>query len=411
MFGAVAEGETRIQRPLRGEDCLATEAVLRQLGAIIQVQDEGQLLVVQGRGDGALSGAREPLDLGNSGTGMRLMAGLLAGRTFESVLVGDRSLTRRPMERVAAPLRLMGADIQTTNGCPPVVIRPLAKGALRPIHYQMPMASAQVKSAILIAGLRATGETSVTEPATTRDHTERMLRAFGAVVRSTGGIATIQGLERKSLQGQSITVPGDISSAAFFLVGASVCPGSELLLEAVGVNPTRTGVVDVLRLLGADITQENERTVGGEPVADLRVRSARLQGARIPEHLVPLAIDELPVLFVAAALAEGETLITGAAELRVKESDRLGAMADGLRRLGVDLEVLRDGMRIRGRSRLEGGEIDSFGDHRIAMAFAVAGQRAADPVLIRETANVATSFPGFLDLAQACGWRVHRVDA
>ncbi|MEO0421031.1 MAG: 3-phosphoshikimate 1-carboxyvinyltransferase [Pseudomonadota bacterium] len=406
MFGAIAEGETRIHRALRGEDCLATEAALRQLGADISVHDDGQLLIVQGQGDDALRGTTEPLDLGNSGTGMRLMAGLLVGRPFESVLVGDSSLSKRPMERVAGPLRQMGADIDTQDGCPPVTIRANAPGALRALRYEMPMASAQVKSAVLIAGLRASGETSVVEPAITRDHTERMLHAFGAVVRSKDGVASVQGLDGKSLQGQSITVPSDISSAAFFLVAASVCPRSDLLLEGVGTNPTRTGILDALALLGANITRENERLVGGEPVADLRVRSASLRGARIPEHLVPLAIDELPVLFVAAALAEGETLITGAAELRVKESDRLAAMADGLQRLGVELELLSDGMRIRGRSTLNGGEVDSFGDHRIAMAFAVAGQRAADVVRIRDTANVATSFPDFLTLAQHCGWRV-----
>ncbi len=406
MLGAIAEGETRIARPLRGEDCLATESALRQLGAQVSVQEDGQLLVVQGQGDDGLRGADAPLDLGNSGTGMRLLTGLLAGRPFESVLVGDESLSKRPMERVAAPLRQMGADILTNNGCPPVTVRAQGPSTLHAMRYDMPVASAQVKSAVLLAGLRAEGETTVIEPAPTRDHTERMLRAFGAVVRSMGGVISVEGLAGRSLRGQSITVPADISSAAFFLVAASVCPGSDLLLEAVGINPTRTGIVDALRLLGADITAENERLLGGEPVADLRVRSATLQGARIPERLVPLAIDELPVLFVAAALARGETLVTGAAELRVKESDRLAAMASGLERLDVQLELLPDGLRIQGGSTLSGGEVDSFGDHRIAMAFAVAGQRAAAPVLIRDTDNVATSFPDFLTLARDAGWRV-----
>lgn len=412
MLGAIAEGETRVQQPLRGEDCLATEAALRALGVTIETHGNGAELVVQGVGPHGLRWAAHPLDLGNSGTGMRLLCGLLAGQAFASTLIGDASLSRRPMGRVARPLQAMGARIETgENGCPPVTLHGLAAGArLQGIDYLLPVASAQVKSAVLLAGLYARGSTSVTEPAPTRDHTERMLTAFGVPVRRDGARSTLDGLADagSGLRGQTVEVPADISSAAFFLVAASVCPGSDLLLRDVGINPTRTGIVDAMRLLGADLTLENERTVGAEPVADLRVRSARLRGARIPDALVPLAIDELPVLFVAAACAEGETLVTGAAELRVKESDRLAAMADGLMQLGVELELLADGMRIQGRPHgLRGNAtVDSVGDHRIAMALAVAGQRTDAPITIENTMNVATSFPNFLELANLTGWRV-----
>jgi 3-phosphoshikimate 1-carboxyvinyltransferase len=369
----------------------------------------GGEIVVHGVGLDGLQAPPAPLDLGNSGTAIRLMTGLMAGQHFDTTLVGDASLSRRPMGRVAEPLSRMGARVSTTSGCPPLTVHGLPPGhRLKPIDYALPVASAQVKSAILLAGLYAAGETRVHEPAPTRDHSERMLSAFGAnVSRSSQGTISVRGLP--SLTGQDITVPADISSAAFFLVAASICPGSEVLLREVGTNGTRTGILDALALMGADITRENARLLGGEPVADLRVRSAPLRGARIPEALVPLAIDELPVLFVAAAAAAGETLVTGAAELRVKESDRLGVMAAGLQALGVNVTLLEDGIRIQGTGRFGGGEVDSHGDHRIAMAFAAAGQIANDAVIIRDVENVSTSFPDFLPQAVSVGWQVDRL--
>jgi 3-phosphoshikimate 1-carboxyvinyltransferase len=336
---------------------------------------------------------------------MRLLIGLLAGQQFPSELIGDESLSRRPMRRVAEPLARMGADIQTQEGRPPVRIRPVA--ALKGMHYDMPVASAQVKSAILLAGLYAQGETSVTEPAPTRDHTERMLQGFGVRIERDGATVRIRGGQR--LKAASIDVPADISSAAFFLVGASIARGSDLVLEHVGMNPTRTGVLDILRLMGADITVVAERTVGGEPVADLRVRSAQLRGIDVPAALVPLAIDEFPVLFVAASCANGRTVVTGAEELRVKESDRIAAMAQGLRTLGADATPTPDGMIINGRGgdqALGTGHIQSLGDHRIAMAFAMSALRAQGPISIADTDNVATSFPGFTQLAAGAGLRI-----
>jgi prephenate dehydrogenase/3-phosphoshikimate 1-carboxyvinyltransferase len=293
----------------------------------------------------------------------------------------------------------MGAEIATTGkGTPPVHIR--GNRQLKGIHYDLPVASAQVKSAILLAGLYADGETSVTEPAPTRDHTERMLTGFGYPVIRDGATSKVVGGGK--LSACNLEVPADISSAAFFLVGASIAPGSELLLRHVGINPTRTGIIDILKLMGADITLENQRDAGGEPVADIRVRSARLKGITIPEALVPLAIDEFPVLFVAAANAEGETILHGAEELRVKESDRIQVMADGLTTLGIENEVYADGIRIRG-GQYGGGEVQAHGDHRIAMSFAIASLRAAAPILVHDCANVATSFPGFAELASAAG--------
>jgi 3-phosphoshikimate 1-carboxyvinyltransferase len=335
---------------------------------------------------------------------MRLMAGLLAGQSFECTLVGDSSLSKRPMKRVTAPLTQMGAAIDTSDaGTAPLRIR--ASGGLKGIRYDMPVASAQVKSCLLLAGLYADGETCVTEPAPTRDHTERMLAGFGYAVRRDAGSVCLTGGGR--LTARDIDVPADISSAAFFLVAASIADGSDLVLEHVGMNPTRDGVITILRLMGADIAVINERDVGGEPVADLRVRSARLKGLRIPEDQVPLAIDEFPALFVAAACAEGTTVLTGAEELRVKESDRIAAMADGLKILGVDAQPTPDGIVIQGKGGsgavFGGGEVDSLGDHRIAMSFAMAALRASDEIRIRDCANVNTSFPGFAALAGGCG--------
>ncbi len=398
MLGSLAEGETRVRGFLEGEDALSTLKAFQAMGVDIDGPNNGELRI-QGRGLRGLKAPAAALDLGNSGTSMRLMAGILAGQSFDSVLSGDVSLSKRPMGRVADPLRLMGAVVDTeAGGRPPLRIS--GQGALKPIDYAMPMASAQVKSCVLLAGLYADGETSVTEPAPTRDHTERMLRGFGYQVDGDGATARLQGGGR--LSGVDIDVPADISSAAFFMVAASIAKDSECLLQHVGINPTRTGVIDILRLMGADISLENEREVGGEPVADIRVRSADLQGIDIPEHLVPLAIDEFPVLFVAAACANGVTRLSGAEELRVKESDRIQVMADGLIELGVKAEPTADGIVIEA-GPMGGGDIQCHHDHRIAMAFAVAALRADGEIRIHDCDNVATSFPNFASLAQGAG--------
>lgn len=398
MLGALADGVTEIEGFLQGEDSLATLRAFRAMGVRIEGPEAGRV-VIHGVGR---TGLREPegdLYLGNSGTSMRLMAGLLAGQSFDAVLTGDASLSRRPMRRVTEPLAEMGARIETTNaGTAPLRIK--GGSALHGIDYRMSVASAQVKSCLLLAGLYAEGRTCVTEPAPTRDHTERMLAGFGYPVERRSSTACVEGGGR--LTATAIAVPADISSAAFFLVGASIAPQSDLTLEHVGVNPTRTGVIDILRLMGADIELLNPRQAGGEPVADLRVRSAPLHGIRIPEHLVPLAIDEFPALFVAAACASGETRLSGAAELRVKESDRIQVMADGLQSLGIGAVPTADGMVIEGGA-LGGGRVDSHGDHRIAMAFAVAALRARAPLTVRDCANVDTSFPDFAGLAAAAG--------
>ena len=370
----------------------------RPVGRAHQAADR-HLLSVHGVGVDGLQAPAGPLDLGNSGTAMRLMAGLLCGQVFDTRLVGDESLSRRPMRRVTGPLAEMGARIDTAEGgTPPLLVH--GGRSLHGIEYRMTVASAQVKSALLLAGLYAEGETAVTEPAVTRDHTERMLQGFGYTVRRAGARVSLRGGGR--LRAARIDVPADISSAAFFLVGASIASGSDLLLRHVGMNPTRTGVIDILRLMGADIVVIDERVSGGEPVADLRVRSAPLHGIDVPESLVPLAIDEFPALFVAAACAEGITRVSGAAELRVKESDRIQSMADGLQALGLDAEPTADGMRLRG-GPVQGGRVDSRGDHRIAMAFAMAALRAEAAIEIGDCANVATSFPGFAALAAAAG--------
>ncbi|EIC20995.1 3-phosphoshikimate 1-carboxyvinyltransferase [Thiorhodovibrio frisius] len=398
MLGAIADGESRISGFLEGADSLATLKALRQLGVEIEGPDQG-CLQVQGVGLHGLRPSRTPLDMGNSGTSMRLLTGLLSGQYFASELIGDASLTRRPMRRVTDPLIQMGARIATSpEGTAPLHIQPAV--GLTGIRYAMPVASAQVKSSLLLAGLYASGETSVIEPAPTRDHTERMLGALGCAVDQDGACIRVRGGQR--LTGTAIAVPGDISSAAFFLVGASIAANSELTLTGVGVNPTRTGVIDILKAMGADITLVDARDQGGEPVADLRVRSAELKGIRIPSDLVPLAIDEFPAIFVAAACAQGETLLRGAEELRVKESDRIQTMADGLRVLGIEAEALPDGLRIQGGA-LQGGSVDSHGDHRVAMAFAMAALRASAPIEVRDCANVNTSFPGFASLAASAG--------
>ncbi len=401
MMGSLAEGTTHVSGFLEGEDALATLNAFKAMGVEIEGPDNGKV-VVHGVGMHGLQQPQASLDVGNSGTSMRLMSGLLAGQAFSTTLIGDESLTKRPMKRVTDPLALMGAKIETTEtGTSPLNISPVA--ALKGIDYDMPMASAQVKSCLLLAGLYAEGETWVTEPAPTRDHTERMLQGFGYEVMQDGPRRGVKGGGK--LTACDIDVPADISSAAFFLVGASIAEGSDLTLQHVGMNPTRDGVINILRLMGADIEVSNERVIGGEPVADLRVRSAKLKGIQIPEDQVPLAIDEFPALFVAAACAEGETILTGAEELRVKESDRIQVMADGLIALGVDAKPTPDGIVIQGGS-IGGGSVNSHGDHRIAMSFAMAALRASGDISIDDCANVNTSFPGFVELAASVGLQV-----
>ena len=402
MLGALAEGATRVTGFLEGEDALATQSAFRAMGVEIERVGGGEVLV-HGVGLQGLQAPTGPLDLGNAGTGMRLMCGLMAGQPFDSVLTGDASLCSRPMGRVIDPLKLMGAQIASEDGGrPPLAIS--GGKSLQGIHYDLPMASAQVKSCVLLAGLYAQGRTSVTEPAPTRDHTERMLRGFGYEVSNDNGVISLQG--GGSLKATDIDVPADISSAAFFLVAASITPGSDLLLTHVGINPTRIGVLNILNLMGADITLKNQREVGGEPVADIRVRYAPLRGIEIPPDQVPLAIDEFPVLFIAAACAEGRTVLRGAEELRVKESDRIAAMAEGLDTLGVPNEVLDDGIIIDGGGPIGGGQIRTHMDHRIAMAFAIAALRAEKEIYVLDCDHVATSFPGFDALARGLGLQI-----
>jgi len=401
MLGALAKGTTNVSGFLNGEDCLATLKAFRDMGVEIEGPENGKV-TLHGVGMHGLNPPKTVLDMGNSGTAMRLLTGIMAGQTFATTLVGDGSLSSRPMRRITRPLEQMGATITTGDGgTPPLSIK--GEQSLAGIHYDLPMASAQVKSAILLAGLYADGETSVTEPAVTRDHTERMLRGFGYEVVTEGNRMSLQG--GGELTACDIDVPADISSAAFFMVGASIAVGSDLILEHVGVNPTRTGVIDILKRMGADITLLNQKEVGGEPVADIRIRSATLKGIQIPEALVPLAIDEFPALFVAACFAEGQTVLTGAEELRVKESDRIQVMADGLLACGADVIPTDDGIIING-GYLRSGEIDSHGDHRIAMAFAMAGLCADGSITIHDCENVDTSFPNFIETASTAGVKV-----
>ncbi|TNJ34620.1 3-phosphoshikimate 1-carboxyvinyltransferase [Arenimonas terrae] len=405
MLAALAEGSSRITGFLEGEDTRATAAIFQRLG--VGIEADGAERIVRGVGLHGLRAASGPLDCGNAGTGMRLLAGLLAGQRFASELVGDASLSRRPMGRVIEPLRRMGASIESApGGLPPLRIH--TNNSLQAIDFETPVASAQVKSAVLLASLYASGETFVREPHPTRDYTERMLAAFGWPIAFGPGWARLGGGHR--LRATDVDVPADFSSAAFFLVAASVVPGSDLRLRRIGMNPRRTGLLAALRLMGADISEEAAGEQGGEPVADLRVRHARLRGIAVPEALVPDMIDEFPALFAAAALAEGRTVVSGAAELRVKESDRIAVMAAGLRALGARIAETPDGAVIEG-GRLTGGEADSQGDHRIAMSLAIAGQCAAGEVRIGDCANVATSFPGFLALAQSVGFGLRPAQA
>ena len=425
MLGSLATGVTNVTGFLEGEDALATLQAFRDMGVTIEGPDNGNL-TIHGVGMNGLKPSKTPLYMGNSGTSMRLLAGILAAQAFDSVLTGDTSLNKRPMERVAAPLRQMGAVIQSTGqkGTAPLSItgRDTVGKPLKGIDYEMPVASAQIKSCLLLAGLWAEGTTTVTQPEVSRDHTERMLSAFGYPVTVDGNRISVEG--GGTLTGGDIAVPADISSAAFFMVAAAISQDSELTLKQVGINPTRTGIIDILKLMQADISLSNETHVGGEPVADITIRGSNLVGIEIPEHLVPLAIDEFPVLFIAASCAQGRTVLTGAKELRVKESDRIAVMADGLQTLGVDCTVTDDGLIIEGKgskSNLNevknseavfgGGHIVSHHDHRIAMSFAVASLRASQQINIEGVETVNTSFPGFAELANQIGMSIDVVSA
>jgi 3-phosphoshikimate 1-carboxyvinyltransferase len=402
MLSGIAEGVSEVSGFLASEDCLASLAAMRALGVRIE-QTSATRVLIHGVGMRGLKGAERALDMGNAGTAMRLFTGLLSAQKFDSQLIGDASLMKRPMERVAKPLREMGADVRTRNGTPPVDIG--GNRGLRGIDYQMPIASAQVKSAILLAALYAADPTTITAPGVSRDHSERMLKSCGVRLDIDGLRITLHPPQR--LLSQKISVPGDFSSAAFFIVaGLLAAPVEGLVIQNVGLNPTRVGLLAILQGMGGNIEILNPRESGAEPVADLRIFASPLHGIRVSKDLVSLAIDELPVLFIAAACAQGETWVTGAEELRVKESDRIAAMSAGLTALGVVHTALPDGMRITGReqgSAFTSGEIDSFGDHRIAMSFAIASLRAAGAIEIRDVANVATSFPGFVPLAQSVG--------
>ncbi len=405
MLGAIADSAVTVSNFLAGADCIATRRALEKMGARIETLPGGDIRV-EGGGPESLLAPADPLDLGNSGTGIRLMTGLLAGLSLDAVLTGDASLRTRPMERVARPLRLMGADVTTTDGCPPIRLR--AAGPLKGIEYALPVPSAQVKSAVLLAGLSAEGETVITQPAVSRDHTERMLRAMGAPIDFDETEIRLEGPCR--LRGGHIRVPGDFSAAAFFLVAALVAGSDELVLEGVGINPTRVGLLRMLEAMGGDIALLNSRQSGGEPVADIRVRPGRLRGIDVAPEWVPLAIDEFPVFFVAAAVADGVTRVRGAEELRVKESDRIDAMAAALGSVGVAAEARPDGMLIRGGA-VRGGRVNSRGEHRIAMAMAVAGAVSEEGVVIEDTENVATSFPAFIDAASAVGMDVTEMES
>jgi 3-phosphoshikimate 1-carboxyvinyltransferase len=403
MLGAIAEGVTEVEGFLEAADTLATLAAFRSLGVLVEHAGPGRIRI-EGRGLHGLHAPPGPLDLGNSGTSMRLLAGLLAGQIFDTILTGDASLMRRPMRRIVTPLWRMGGAIScTSEGTAPLGIR--GGRTLRGIDYDLPIASAQVKSAVLLAGLYAEGPTRLREPAPSRDHTERMLRQFGAAIVTEAGIIRLA--PGTPLKATRVDVPADLSSAAFFLVGAAMSPGSDLLIEHVGVNPTRTGVLDLLCLMGADIevSEVHSSSWAGEPVADVRVRGGALCGVEIPERLVPLAIDELPALFIAAAAARGETVLSGAEELRHKESDRIETMARGLRTFGIEARPTADGIVIQGGA-LQGGVVDSASDHRVAMAFAMAGLAVHGSIEIADCDHIPTSFPGFVEVAQRAGLRV-----
>lgn len=400
ILGALAEGITEVEGFLEGEDCLATIRAFQRMGISITRGQPGQL-TINGKG---LYGLKRPdgaLDLGNSGTSMRLLAGVLAGQDFCSVLTGDNSLLQRPMRRITVPLQQMGADICTNReGRAPLTIR--GKN-LHGINFHMPVASAQLKSCLLLAGLYAKGTTSIEECAVSRDHSERMLQKFGAQVIQQGSKLSITG--GQTLTGCSVTVPGDISSAAFFLVAGLIAGSGKIRLQKVGINPTRAAVIDILQQMGGRIELKNIRETSGEPIADIEVYPSQLHGLAIPRDLVAVAIDEFPILFIAAAYAQGTTFASGLSELRVKESDRLAAMENGLTALGIHCTATEDSMTIKGGT-ISGGQIDSLGDHRIAMSFAVAAIGATGSIRIRDCAAVATSFPNFRELAEQAGMKI-----
>jgi 3-phosphoshikimate 1-carboxyvinyltransferase len=400
LLGAIANGVTEVRGLLTGADCLATLAALQAMGVDIRLSNDGQV-TIEGVGLFGLDAPGEPLDMGNSGTAMRLLAGLLSAQRFDSILIGDQSLSHRPMERIAEPLRLMGAKIETTGGHAP--LRLYGNRSLRGIDYEMPVASAQVKSAILLAGLYATASTSVREPGPSRDHTERMLVQFGGQVCRQGSRTLIDPVPR--LQATQIDVPGDLSSAAFLVLAGCLAERGEVIISDVGLNPTRTGFLRVLQLMGANIEIRAETSDNREPIGTISARPSALHGIHLPAELVPLAIDEFPLIFIAAALAKGKTEIRGAAELRHKESDRIRVMVEGLRALGIEVQEHDDGAQIVG-GRLHAGAVDSAGDHRVAMAFAVAAGAAQGPIRVDDTQNIDTSFPGFLDCARSIGLRV-----
>jgi len=385
IFASLAEGESNISGFLTGEDSLNTAKAFEQMGVTIERSGDTSLRI-NGVGLHGLSPPANDIYMGNAGTGMRLIAGILAAQTFKTRITGDESLSRRPMGRIIDPLKQMGADVQGDElGKPPLVVNPA--GNINAIHYDLPVASAQVKSCVLLAGLYSDGVTSVAEPAPTRDHTERMLRAFGYQVKSEGNHVSLEGGGK--LKACDLEIPADISSAAFLMVAASIAKGSDVTIKGVGVNPTRTGVIDILKLMGADITLQNERMAGDEPLADIRIKSAELHGIDVPEHLVPLAIDELP--------------------LRVKESDRIAAMAEGLQNIGVDATATDDGMIVK-QSNISGGEVETHFDHRIAMSFCVAALCSSAPILVRDTQHIDTSFPGFFSLMSELGMNISSAD-
>ena len=398
IFGAICDGVTEVSGLLEGMDVLATIHAFREMGIYIDGPDRGYL-AIHGNGLHGLNAPERSLDLGNSGTSMRLLTGLLCAQSFDSTLVGDESLSKRPMMRVVRPLSQMGACITpATAGTAPLNISGSCN--ISGSEFNLEVASAQVKSAILLAGLYANSKVSVMEPVATRDHTERMLLDMGCEIERENNKITLT--PPNSLQAKFIHVPADVSSAAFFMVGASISKGSNLIIENVGMNPTRTGVIEILKLMGADITLLNQRIAAGEPVADLKIQASQLKGIKIPEHLVASAIDEFPCLMIAAACAAGQTIVTGAKELRVKESDRIASMVNGLTAMGIQTRELEDGMIVEG-GKIKGGSVDSYDDHRISMSFAMAGLVSENEILVRDCRNVATSFPGFDELAVAAG--------
>lgn len=409
MLSALAVGESQVEGLLEGEDVLATAAAMRAMGATI-VRGDDAIWRINGVGVGGLLQPQAALEMGNSGTSTRLLMGLVASHPITATFTGDASLSTRPMNRVIDPLSTMGAEFTASpGGRLPLMVRGLCPAV--PITYRLPVASAQVKSALLLAGLNTPGITRVIEPVPTRDHSERMLAGFGAEISveesDEGRIISLTG--EAKLRPQSIVVPGDPSSAAFWMVAASIVPGSDVVIENVGLNPTRAGLVTVLRLMGADIVEQDPRVVGGEPVADLRVRHAALSGIEVPHDVAPSMIDEYPVLFVAAAFASGRTIARGADELRVKESDRIAVMKAALEANGVPCEEHEDGLTIEGTGGDPipgGGTVASRLDHRIAMSMAVAGLHAAQPIAIDDASPVATSFPSFFDLLTQLGGRV-----